>query len=113
MKYIVFSVLLLFCESLLADIDSVKVYPNSLLISGNGLNNIKRATLARKPLIVTTLTDHQLAVFCKCERFPTGVQKLRVFKRFGGKFTADVTITGQEVSPQPPIPPSERPQPAG
>lgn len=95
-----------------AEIEAVKVGTNTMLVQGSGLSNIQRATLARKPIKILPVSDEQVVVYCKCDRWPVGAQRLRLFKPLR-KLTFDVTVTGQEVSRQPELPPSERPQPAG
>ncbi len=95
-----------------AEIESVSIGTNTLLVQGSGLSNIHRATLARKPVKFLPVSDKSVVLYCKCARWPVGVQRLRLFKPMR-KLQVDVTITGQEVSRQPELPPSERPQPAG
>lgn len=71
-----------------AEIESVSIGTNTMLVQGSGLSNIQRVTLARKPV------------------------KFLLFKPLR-KLIFDVTVTGQELSGQPELPPSDRPQPAG
>jgi hypothetical protein len=104
--------LLLFSLSIqAAEIDSVEVGPNTMLITGNGLGNVQRATLARKPIGLLPGRDDYLIVYCKCERWPTGVKRLKLVAPLY-KLKIDVTVTGQEVDRQPELPPSEKPKPA-
>jgi hypothetical protein len=95
-----------------AEIESVEIGTNTMLVIGEGLGNVKRATLAREPIGVIPVTDQYLVVYCDCKRWPIGMQRLRLFKPHR-KLTADVTITGQESDNQPPTLPNERPEPAG
>jgi hypothetical protein len=111
MKYLL--PLILFSASLqAAEIESVEVGTNTMLITGNGLGNIKRATLARKPVGILPISDAQTVIYCQCERWPVGVRRLRLFAPLY-KLRMDVTVTGQELDNQPPVLPDERPQPAG
>lgn len=95
-----------------AEIESVSIGTNTMLVQGSGLSNIQRVTLARKPVEFLPVSDESVVLYCKCERWPVGAQRLRLFKPLR-KLTFDVTITGQELSGQPPILPDERPHPAG
>lgn len=95
-----------------AEIESVSIGTNTMLVQGSGLSNIQRVTLARKPVKFLPVSDESVVLYCKCERWPVGAQRLRLFKPMR-KLQVDVTITGQEVSRQPELPPSDRPQPAG
>ena len=110
MKY--FLPLLLIGSVHAAEIESVSIGTNTMLVQGSGLSNIQRAALARKPVKFLPVSDEQVVVYCKCERWPVGAQRLRLFKPMR-KLQFDVTVTGQEVSRQPELPPSKRPQPAG
>ena len=110
MKYLL--PLLLIGSVQAAEIESVSVGTNTMLVQGSGLSNIQRVTLARKPVKFLPVSDEQVVVYCRCERWPVGAQRLRIFKPLR-KLTFDVTITGQELSNQPPVLPDERPQSAG
>lgn len=95
-----------------AEIESVSIGTNTMLVQGSGLANIQRATLARKPVKFLPVSDESVVLYCKCERWPVGAQRLRLFKPLR-KLQFDVTVTGQELSGQPPVLPDDRPQPAG
>ena len=95
-----------------AEIESVSIGINTMLVQGSGLSNIQRVTLARKPVKFLPVSDESVVLYCKCEHWPVGAQRLRLFKPLR-KLTFDVTVTGQELSSQPPLPPDERQQPAG
>lgn len=95
-----------------AEIESVSIGTNTMLVQGSGLANIQRATLARKPVKILPVSDEQIVVYCKCEYWPVGAQRLRLFKPLR-KLQFDVTVTGQERNNQPLPPPDERPKPAG
>lgn len=95
-----------------AEIESVSIGTNTMLVQGSGLSNVQRATLARKPIKILPISDKQVVVYCKCERWPVGAQRLRLFKPLG-KLQFDITVTGQELNDQPPVLPDDKPQPAG
>jgi hypothetical protein len=110
MKYLL--LFLLFSTTLqAAEIESVEVGTNTMLITGEGFGNIQRATLARKPVGILPISDAQTVIYCKCERWPVGARRLRLFAPLY-KLKFDVTVTGQESDNRPPIPTDERPQPA-
>jgi hypothetical protein len=110
MKYLI--LLLLSASIQAAEIESVEVGTNTMLISGEGLGNVKRATLARKPVGILPISDAQTVIYCKCERWPVGARRLRLFAPLY-KLRVDVTVTGQESDNQLPVLPDEQPQPAG
>ena len=95
-----------------AEIEAVSIGTNTMLVQGSGLANIQRATLARKPVKILPVTDESVVLYCLCEHWPVGTRRLRLFKPLR-KLQVDVTVTGQELSNQPPVLPDERPQPAG
>ena len=84
---------------------------NMMLVSGSGLANVQRAKLAKKPVGVVTVSDGFAVLYCRCQRWQVGTQRLRLFTP-RRKLVSDVTITGQELSGQPPVLTDERPQPA-
>ena len=109
MKYLICA-LLLSSAVQAAEIESVTVGTNTMMITGEGLGSIKRATLARRPVGILSVSDSQTVIYCKCERWPVGVRRLRLFAPLY-KLRMDVTVSGQESDNQPPIPANERPQP--
>ena len=110
MKY--FIPLLLIGAVQAAEIESVSIGTNTMLVQGKGLANVQRAKLAKKPVGVVTVSDGFAVMYCKCDRWPVGTRRLKLFTP-RQKLSIDVTVTGQELSGQPPILPDERPQPAG
>lgn len=113
MKKFLFTTLLLFSGSALADIESVTTWGDkSLLVLGTGLGTVNRATLARKPLRIEWLPGERvsmaevappigtvpsvegLLLSCYCPRLPAGTHRLRLF-RYGKPFAMDVTVVDQ------------------
>ena len=111
MKYLI--PFLLIGSANAADIESVSVGPNTMLVQGSGLANVQRAKLAKKPVGVMTVSDGFTVLYCRCERWPVGTRRLKLFTPRQKLLSIDVTVTGQEPSGQPPILPDERPHPAG
>ena len=95
-----------------AEIESVTVGTNTMLVQGSELANVQRAKLAKKPVGVVTVSDGFAVLYCRCERWPVGTRRLKLFTP-RQKLSIDVTVTGQEHSGQPPVLSDDRPQPAG
>ena len=103
-----------------AEIDSVRVGVNTMLISGSGLAKVAKAQLGKKPVAVMPVTDSQAVIYCRnltkgaCadSRWVPGTYTLKLYRKGKSlpylKYT--VTVTGQEFidRPEPPevIPPT-------
>lgn len=118
MKYLI--LFLLSLPAYGAEIQSVRVGVNTMLITGTGLYKIAKAQLGKKPVVVMPVTDSQAVIYCKnlakapCanERWLPGNYLLKLYRKGRSlpylKF--QVVVTGQEFidRPEPPevIPPT-------
>jgi hypothetical protein len=121
MKYLI--LFLLSLPAYAAEIDSVRVGVNTMLISGSGLAKVAKAQLGKKPVAVMPVTNTQAVIYCKnlskgaCanERWVPGSYMIRLFRK--GKtlpfIKYPVTITGQETVDRPVPPEVISPTPVG
>lgn len=123
MKKIVFLFLTLLSTSVFAnhqiEISQAFIRENTMLIRGEGLTEIQKATLGNKPVGIVQGVDIVLycknfnKIPCKNERWVPGTYTLKLFK-YGKKIAAvkyPITITGNEKIERLPILPVIPPRP--
>lgn len=106
-----------------AEIDSVRVGVNTMLITGAGLQKIAKAQLGKKPVAVMPVTDTRAVIYCRnltkgaCanERWVPGSYTPKLYRK--GRplpfLKYPVTITGQEFIDRPEPPEVTPPTPVG
>ena len=108
MKQLIFiSLLLLSSISLASEIDSVKVFKNTMTITGDGFNSITQVKLRNKHLNLLPISKTQMIVSCKTfNKFPCKndhwVSGNYMLKLFGqnvnrAKVKFPIYITGNEI----------------
>jgi hypothetical protein len=121
MKYLI--LFLLSLPAYAAEIDSVRVGINTMLVTGTGLDKVAKAQLGKKPVAVMPVTNTQAVIYCRnltkgaCanERWVPGTYTLKLYRK--GKslpyLKYPVTITGQETVDRPVPPEVISPTPVG
>lgn len=106
-----------------AEIDSVRVGVNTMLISGTGLAKVAKAQLGKKPVAVMPVTNTQAVIYCRnlskgaCanERWVPGSYMLKLYRKSKSLpyLKYSVTVTGQEFIDRPVPPEVIPPTPVG
>ena len=119
MKYLILFLLSLPAYAAQVDVDSVRVGEGTLLVRGENIYKVNRATFGGKP--VGVMHGNDLVVFCRnltkapCSEdvFIPGVYTLKLFKNQRLLAKYPVTVTGQETIERPPLPTVIPPTPIG
>lgn len=106
-----------------AEIDSVRVGVNTMLISGTGLAKVAKAQLGKKPVAVMPVTNTQAVIYCRnltkgaCadSRWVPGTYTLKLYRKAKSLpyLKYSVAITGQEIVERPVPPEVIPPTPVG